>query len=134
MLSHFLQSFFVFVFFFQRALQVIEKYRKFIDSDENVYREYDITKARILKKCGYEEAARLLLSHICTAKSGSYDYDSSFSELLLKARMLLAEFDMEACRPDLAVSALKTVHIFEIKIFRLIHSFDIIFILIAKFA
>ncbi|CAG9539209.1 unnamed protein product [Cercopithifilaria johnstoni] len=92
----------------ERALQIIEKYREFMDTDENLYREYDITKARILKKCGYEEAARLLLSQICAAKSGSGHYNSNFSDLLLKARMLLAEFDVEACRPDLAISALKT--------------------------
>uniref|UniRef100_A0A8R1XZ51 non-specific serine/threonine protein kinase n=1 Tax=Onchocerca volvulus TaxID=6282 RepID=A0A8R1XZ51_ONCVO len=88
---------------YERALQIIEKYRKFVDIDENVYREYDITKARILKKCGYEEAARLLLSQIFSAKSGS----DNFLELSLRARILLAEFDMEACRPDLAIDALK---------------------------
>ncbi|VDO38993.1 unnamed protein product [Onchocerca flexuosa] len=69
---------------YERALQIIEKYRKFVDIDENVFREY-ITKARILKKCGYEEAR----------------------ELSVRARILLAEFDMEACRSDLAIDALK---------------------------
>ncbi|VBB27250.1 unnamed protein product [Acanthocheilonema viteae] len=92
----------------ERALQIIEKYRKLMDNDKNIYREYDITKARILKKRGYEEAGRLLLMNICSANSGSCDYDISSPELSLKAQMLLAEFDVEACRPDLAVKALKT--------------------------
>uniref|UniRef100_A0A915PSW5 non-specific serine/threonine protein kinase n=1 Tax=Setaria digitata TaxID=48799 RepID=A0A915PSW5_9BILA len=93
----------------ERALQIIEKYRKFVTADENAYREYDITKARILKKCGYEQAARLLLSQICNMKSGTGLSSSNFLELSLKARMLLAEFDVEACRPDLAIEAMQVV-------------------------
>ncbi|VIO86380.1 Uncharacterized protein BM_BM6664 [Brugia malayi] len=94
---------------YERALQIIEKYRKFMDIDGNVYREYDITKARILKKCGYEEAARLLLSQICSARPICDHYSSNSFELSLKARMQLAEFDVAAYRSDLAIEALQMI-------------------------
>ncbi|EJW88877.1 phosphatidylinositol 3-and 4-kinase [Wuchereria bancrofti] len=94
---------------YERALQIIEKYREFMDIDGNVYHEYDITKAHILKKCGYEEAARLLLSQICAARPMCDHYSSNSFELSLKARMQLAEFDVVAYRPDLAIEALQAI-------------------------
>uniref|UniRef100_A0A158Q8F1 non-specific serine/threonine protein kinase n=1 Tax=Elaeophora elaphi TaxID=1147741 RepID=A0A158Q8F1_9BILA len=93
---------------YQLSLKIIEKYRKLMDTDMSVYREYDITKARALEKSGCEEAARLILSKICTANLNNGDYDNNFSELSLKASMLSAELDVKACRPDFAIKTLQT--------------------------
>lgn len=77
--------------------------------DQKIFRDYDLTKARILKKCGYEEAARSLLSQICATNLVSASDCNVSSELPHKARLVLAEFDMEACRPDLAEVELRKV-------------------------
>lgn len=89
------------VVFVQRALKLIDTYRQYTVGGPDIYYEFDIEKARILKACGETEAARSLLDAIVMKTSGNLKSLENW-RLTSEAHKLLAEFDIEACRPDLA--------------------------------
>lgn len=93
---------------FQPALRLVEDFRERFGAKLLNNYECDLERARILEACHESEAARSVLTRILDDQLllGS---DKRNINLYLDVYSMLADFEMGACRPDLAVKHLQEV-------------------------